>query len=258
MSEHSYAFDQFEGFAEFYDQFMLRLVNYSAWVSYILKIFDKYQVPVQTILDLACGTGIPSLLFARRGYQIIGVDRSQPMLEIFGQKITNPDYKIQLINSDIRNFAVPRKVDAAVCLYDSINYLLTEQDLHQCFQCVAQSLKPGGIFAFDMNTIYCLENFWDNRETPRKVGRIDSIWRNAYNPDTKTSRLTLTVFTDDGRAFQETHQERGYTQTEISNALNRAGFGDVDFYSHLTFLPTNDSTLRMMIVARLNAAQSVF
>lgn len=249
MSEHSYAVPQFEGFAQFYDQFMLRLVNYPAWVDYLLKIFDKYQTPVQTILDLACGTGIPSLLLAQKGFRLTSIDASQPMLDVFRKKLARNNYDIRLINADLKNFSVPQQADAAISLYDSINYLLAEQDLFSCFKCVFENLKPGGLFVFDMNTIYCLESFWDNRETPRRVGSIYSIWRNSYDSQARVSTLKLTVYTDDGRVFEETHRERGYTYEEIQHNLQKAGFDKVQFYSHLTFLAPTDATLRIMTVA---------
>lgn len=278
MSKNPYSVPKFKGFARFYDQFMLRLVNYPAWVDYIEKIFKEYNCSVKSILDLACGTGIPSLLFAKKGYQITGVDSSQPMLDVFWEKTAKTNYSIRLINADIRSFSISEPVDpapilkcsaekpqseislhnlknsygvdAAVSLYDSINYLLTETDLLACFKCVAESIKPSGLFVFDMNTIYCLEHFWDNRETPRRVGDIYSVWKNSYNPDTKISTLKLTVYTDDGEVFEETHQERGYTLEEIKNNLLKAGFSDSHIYAHLTLLPPNDSTLRIMVVAR--------
>jgi ubiquinone/menaquinone biosynthesis C-methylase UbiE len=250
MSDDYGNLERFEGFAQYYDRFMLRLVNYPSWVDYIIRIFNEHRLRPHIILDLACGTGIPSLLFAKKGYRIIGIDGSAPMLEIFKEKIAGSGFDVQVVNADISNFTIPEKADAAVSLYDSINYLLTEQKLLSCFECVAKSLNPGGIFAFDMNTIYCLESFWGNRDTPRRIAGINSIWHNTYDPQTKTSTLKLTVFTDDGKTFQEIHKERGYSGVEIKDMLETAGFVDMKIYSHLTLLPTNDKTLRMMIVAR--------
>ena len=269
----------FENFAQYYDQFMLRLVNYPAWVDYIVKIFNEYNLFPKTILDLACGTGIPSLLLAKQGYRVIGVDNSLPMLEIFKDKVQKTNYNIhpapfvrlngndtrndrsisshlvkkdgvQIIHSDIRNFSVPEKVDAAVSFYDSINYLLTEDHLKHCFSCVAESLKPNGIFTFDMNTIYCLESFWDNRETPRRINDIYTIWRNTFDHEQGISTLKLIVYTDDGRVFEETHKERAYSENDLQHILHSVGFTDVRFYAHLTLLPPNDTTLRIMVVAR--------
>lgn len=243
------AFQPFNGFAQYYDQFMLRLVNYPAWVEYLIKIFNEYNLFPKTILDLACGTGIPSLLLAKQGYRVIGVDNAVPMLEVFKNKLEKSSYDIQIIHSDIRNFSVPEKVDAAVSFYDSINYLLTEDHLKDCFSCVAESLKPNGIFTFDMNTIYCLESFWDNRETPRRINDIYTIWRNTFDHEQGISTLKLIVYTDDGRVFEEVHKERAYSENDLQHILHSVGFTDVRFYAHLTLLPPNDTTLRIMVVA---------
>ncbi len=247
---HSSQIEQFEGFAKYYDRFMLRLVNYPAWVDYIIKIFKEHNLYPRTILDVACGTGIPSLLLAKKGYRIIGVDNSLPMLEVFKEKIAKTNYDIQTFHSDIKNFTLNEKVDAAISLYDSINYLLTEDDLKSCFQSVFNSLNPNGIFTFDMNTIYCLESFWSNREAPRQIDNVYSIWQNSFNPIEKISTLTLTVFTDDGRYFKEVHRERGYPRETIEKILQLAGFIDIKFYAHLTFLEPIDTTYRIMIVAK--------
>jgi ubiquinone/menaquinone biosynthesis C-methylase UbiE len=249
-SEDLYYIPQFEGFAQYYDKFMFKLVNYPAWVDYIIKIFNECNLQAQTLIDVACGTGIPSLLFAQKGYRIIGVDNSQPMLEKFKNKIEHTNYDIQLVHADIRNFTLPEKVDAAVSLYDSINYLLNREDLCSCFSCVFENLKPNGIFAFDMNTIYCLESFWGTRDTPRRVNDTYSIWSNSYDLEKRISTLKLTVFTDDGHSFVELHKERGYTEAEIKTALESIGFTNIKFYSHLTFSPPTEKTLRIMVIAQ--------
>lgn len=243
----------FQGFAQYYDQFMLRLVNYAAWVDYIIKIFKEHKINPKTILDVACGTGIPSMLLAKKGYQIIGIDNSQTMLDVFKQKIAQTKYNIQVIKSDIRNFSTSELANAAVSIYDSINYLLTEEDLKSCFQSVFNSLNTNSIFTFDMNTIFCLESFWDNHETPRTIGGIYSIWRNTYDAEHRISTLKLSVFTDDGRYFEEVHKERGYTEDELRKTLQSVGFTDIKIYAHQTFLPAIETTQRIMVVARKSA-----
>lgn len=240
----------FSEFAPYYDQFMLRYVNYRAWVDYIIKIFKHFQIQPKTILDLACGTGIPATLLAQKGYQIIAVDNSLPMLAILENKVREKGYDIKIINSDMRNFVVPQEVDAAISLYDSINYLLTESDLQSCFCCVATALKPDGLFVFDVNTIFCLRDFWDNTETIRQVNNIHSVWQSSFDPIQKISTLHLKVAIDKKISFEEIHQEKGYTTFEIERNLKSAGFRDITFYEHLTFLPPTETTLRIMVVAR--------
>lgn len=240
----------FSKFAPYYDQFMLRYVNYRAWVDYIIKIFKHFRIQPKTILDLACGTGIPSMLFAQKGYKIIAIDKSQPMLEVLKNKVQQKHYDIQIINADIRDFTVQEKVDVAISLYDSINYLLTESDLQLCFRCVSEALKPNGLFVFDVNTLFCLENFWDNTETIRQVNNIYTVWQSSFDPIEKISTLRLRVSVDKKDVFEEIHKERGYTESEIEENLKSAGFNEIRFYEHSTFLPPTQTTLRMMVVAR--------
>ncbi|MEO0098153.1 MAG: class I SAM-dependent methyltransferase [candidate division WOR-3 bacterium] len=58
----------FEKFAFYYDSFMKELVDYERWVNYTIKIWQREGKAVRSVLDLACGTGIPSLLLAKKGF----------------------------------------------------------------------------------------------------------------------------------------------------------------------------------------------
>ncbi len=241
--------EPFTEFALYYDDFMLKCVDYDDWVNYLEKIFKKFKVKPKTILDLACGTGIPTLLLAKRGYQMIGVDRAQAMLEILLKK--SKSYNIITYQADIRNFSLPKPVDAAICLYDSINYLLTEDDLIKCFQCIRAAQKKNGLFIFDMNTEYGLSVFWGTRETVREAGNVHSIWHNTYDDKTKISTLYLTCYIKgEDHSFEEVHEERGYELSYIQHLLEKCGFSDVKFFHHGTFSLPTDLTVRVMVVAR--------
>jgi SAM-dependent methyltransferase len=239
----------FTEFASCYDNFMLKCVDYENWVKYIEKIFKNFKIKPKTILDLACGTGIPTILFAKRGYRMIGVDLSNAMLEVLQKK--SREYDITTYQTDIRDFTLPEPVDAAICLYDSINYLLTGDDLKRCFQCIRVALKKNGLFVFDMNTSYGLSVFWGNRETIREAGNIHSIWQNVYDEKTEISTLHLTCYIkNENRSFEETHQERGYQLPYVQALLQDSGFTEVKFYHHGTFSPPTDLTVRVMVVAK--------
>ena len=241
--------EPFTEFASYYDSFMLKCVNYGDWVKYIEKIFKNFKTKPKTILDLACGTGIPTILFAKKGYQMTGIDRSRAMLEILKGK--SQGYNIAIYEADIRNFSIPEPADAAICLYDSINYLLTEEDLNKCFRCVRAVVKKNGLFVFDMNTEYGLSVFWGTRETVREASDVRSIWHNTYDDKTKISTLNLTCqVKGENRSFEEVHQERGYELPYIQQLLQSCGFPEVKFYHHGTFSPPTDLTVRVMVVAR--------
>jgi ubiquinone/menaquinone biosynthesis C-methylase UbiE len=242
----------FTDFARYYDRFMMKYVDYRAWVDYIVRVFGRYRVEPEKVLDVACGTGIPTLLMARRGYEMVGVDRAEDMLAVLEEK--RGDLPVNTVRADITRFELDRPVDAAVSFYDSINYLLTDEDLLGCFRCVRAALKPGGLFAFDMNTVYSLSMFWGNKVTPRRAGGIDSVWENSYDPKTRISTLHLNFWEDSGEqgsteSFYEEHKERAYSRSEVRGALKEAGFEKVRFYNHGGFLPVGPLTVRMLCVA---------
>jgi len=232
---------------------MLKFVDYRAWVDYLERIFKRFRVQPELVLDLACGTGIPTVMLARRGYHLIGLDRSQEMLAELAKKRGN--LPIELIHADMRQFTLARPVDAAICLYDSMNYLLTDADLVNCFGCVRRSLKRSGLFVFDMNTVYGLAEMWGSRTTTRTVGNIISIWQHSYDPQSRISTLHLTFWenpTEEGaepQRFEEVHQERGYTVEEVERYLRQAGFTETHFFQHSGFNPVGPWTTRMMVVA---------
>jgi SAM-dependent methyltransferase len=247
--------EPFSRFSRHYDRFMLKYVNYRAWVDYVERVFGRFNVRPRTILDVACGTGIPTIMLAGRGYRMTGVDRSPEMLAELERK--KGELPITTLRADIRDFDTPEPADAAISLYDSINYLLVEEDLVRCFGCVRRSLAAGGLFVFDMNTFYGLSENWGTRTVTRDVGGIYSVWQNAFDRETRVSTLHLSFWEHEpgsgeaaGQKFEEIHQERAYTEEDVGKALAAAGFGERHFFQHSSFLPVGPQTTRMMVVAR--------
>jgi SAM-dependent methyltransferase len=245
--------EPFSRFNRHYDKFMVKYVDYRGWVDYLVRMFGRFRSDPKTILDLACGTGIPTLMLARRGYRMTGVDRSPEMLAALEAKRGN--LPVATIHADIRDFTVPEPLDGAICLYDSMNYLLAEDDLLRCFGCVRAALIAGGLFVFDMNTVYGLAEHWGTRTTTREVGDIYSIWQHDWDQETRVSTLTLTFWErtaegKPGEKFVEIHQERAYYPNEIERCLKAAGFTEVRFFQHGSFVEPGPHTTRIMIAAR--------
>ena len=244
--------ESFTAIAAYYDTLM-SFVNYPGWVQYIEEILSQNGSKKRTIFDLACGTGVCLELWNNKGYRTFGLDRSLAMLEVCRGRFRDSAENVpMLINGDMRSFAIGRKVPIITCLYDSLNYLLSEEELRTCFRNVYDALEPRGVFIFDMNTVRCLRDEWGNGTYNRQDDNIHSVWSNTYDYTTgiSTLRLTLTVYNNGtANAINEMHQERGYPLISIAQFLSEAGF-DFSLYRHLTFQPAHEQNMRIMGVAR--------
>lgn len=229
----------------------MSFVNYPSWVAYIQKIIALNNVREKMIFDLACGTGVCLKIWQDDGYQVVGLDKSFSMLQVCREKVSTHDGAL-LINGDMRHFRLARQVPVITCLYDSLNYLLTEADLLRCFNRVHEALHRDGVFIFDMNTVHSLRDEWGNNTFQRRDEGLFSVWSNSFNPNLNVSSLSITLHVrrnGQEMVFGEFHQERGYPLSVIQDLLEEAGFSS-SLYRHLTFSPATENDLRIMGVAR--------
>ena len=148
--------DAYTSFARVYDAFMDN-IPYEEWGRYIRSLLEEYGVRERLVLDLGCGTGSMTEVLAGYGYDMIGVDLSADMLEIAMEKRQQSGHDILYLQQDMRSFELYGTVAAVVCVCDSMNYILEEEDLTEVFRLVNNYLDPGGIFVFDLNTVYKYE-----------------------------------------------------------------------------------------------------
>ncbi len=267
----------FKQIAPYYD-ILMNHVDYAAWVIYLGAIFERFEIEPRKILDLACGTGVPTLLLARQGYEVIGLDSSMEMLKEAQKKTkgqtTNSAFRIpNWILGDMRSFEISEKVDVVISFFDSLNYLLEEADLRNTFNSVFGALVEEGYFIFDMNTIFGLSQYWSKGTDVRDENGLLSVWRNSFNRRQKIAQLDLTLFVQSpsppplrkpasrsGRGdkgglpvyerIDEFHEERGYSPREIELNLIAAGFQDIQIFKHLKFQVSTRTTNRIMVVAK--------
>lgn len=168
--------ESYTSFAQVYDMFMDN-VDYSAWSKYLIQLLKEYQVEDGLVLDLGCGTGNMTELLAEEGYDMIGVDNSEDMLEIASEKRAESGLNILYLLQDMREFELYGTVKAVVSICDSINYILEEDDLREVFSLVNNYLDPKGMFIFDLNTKYKYEQMGETTiaETARRQASYGTI-----------------------------------------------------------------------------------
>ena len=199
-----------------------------------LDVIDKLVFPKvpgnARILDLCCGTGQLAQALSGRGYTVTGLDGSGEMLKFAAENAP----AVQFIQGDARTFKLPKKYDAVVSMWDSLNHVMTIEELTTVFRNVRKCLKPGGIFLFDMNLEHGYVTQWKGHYGIVEDDHV-CIFPNRYNPEERIGAIDFTIFRLEENGWRRadlTLTQRCYSVSEILSALNSAGFIEVNSYAH--------------------------
>lgn len=137
-------------YAAAYDS-LYRDKDYQGEVRSLEEIFRSYSSrPTKSILDLGCGTGNHAFPLANCGYEVLGVDRSEKMLDGFRKKMTrNSARPVSCHLSDVCHVDLRRSFDAVVMLFAVLSYQLSNAAVTQALRNVRRHLSPGGLFIAD-------------------------------------------------------------------------------------------------------------
>lgn len=248
--------DAYTGFAAVYDMFMDD-IPYAEWCEYLTALLQGNGVSDGLVLDLGCGTGMLTRLLAARGYDMIGVDISEEMLEIAARRsdeVTGMEPEILYLLQDMREFELYGTVRAVVSICDSMNYLMEYEDLVQVFSRVNNYLDPGGVFIFDLNTIYKYEKELGDRTIAENRDEGSFIWENYYDEEDQVNEYDLTLFIreTDGRyqKYEETHYQRAYSLESTRQAIAAAGMEFVAAYDAFGKNAPREDSERIYVIAR--------
>lgn len=211
------------------------------------------------VLDLGCGTGTITELLYEKGYDMIGVDSSEEMLQIALDKKFETRSDILYLCQDMRELDLYSTVGTVVSVCDSLNYLLMDEDVLQTFHLVNNYLFPGGIFIFDFNTIYKYEEVIGDTTIAENREDCSFIWENFYSCEDHINEYDVTVFErqedDLYRRFTETHYQRGYTLEEMKTFLEKAGLIFVTALDEKTHEAPTETSERIYVIAREHGKQ---
>lgn len=244
--------DSYSGLASCYDLFMDE-TPYDQWMKYILGKFNKYNVPKELILDLGCGTGTLTELLADEGYDMIGVDASEEMLNVAQQKKFESGKDILYLLQDMREFELYGTVRAVVCVCDSVNYLLSDEDVIHTFKLVNNYLDPKGLFIFDFNSVYKYSEIIGDTTIAENRDDYSFIWENFYDEESHINEYDVTIFAREGEMYSktvETHLQRGYTAEEMISFLEAAGMELLEIEDADTGMEVSEISERIHVVAR--------
>jgi len=209
--------------AKFYDHLMGEK-KYRVWSALIQEIVEKYGVSKGGCLDLCCGTGNITKILLDLGYSPVGIDNSEQMIEIARDKFPDTTF----LCCDVQNFDLPQKeiFPFAVSFYDSLNYILSDEEMLATFRSTWRNMSPGGIFLFDMNPQEHIAVSQKNK--PRVFENEDFYCVFRFGGEDRIWKLSMDFFvkqdSGDYRLYREEHVERAYNKEDIVPLLETAGF----------------------------------
>ncbi len=181
--------------------------------------------PVRRMLEPGCGTGRLIVEMAARGYRMTGFDLSRPALEYLRRRLARRKLKATVFEADMADFRLPRPVDAAYSTFDGFRHLLSERAAKRHLECVAESLRPGGIYVLGFHLLppdapeECIER-WSERHGGTQVTVTLRVLATDRRRRLETLRISL-LARRPGREFRLRHdfQFRMYTAGQFRRLL---------------------------------------
>lgn len=235
-------------FAEVYDLLTFN-VPYDELAGYYAEILKRFA-PGTRVLDIGCGTGSLTVRLAERGFKMIGADASTEMLTIAASKSS----EVMWICRDMENIDVGGTVDAVISTLDSINHLETPDLILQCFHRVADCLESGGLFAFDVNTVFKHREILGDNTFVYDVDGVYCVWQNYYDKRDNGVDIDLDLFfeNEDGSYSRggESFREIALSAEDYCKLLETAGFDVVNVWEYQTFDKPSDNSEKYTIAAK--------
>lgn len=250
----------YANFAAYYDA-LTENVEYPLRAARLHYLTGQYiRTEGRILLDLACGSGSLSEEMAKLGYDVIGVDNSPAMLAAAMDKKFESGLPIQYLCQDMREIDMFGTIDVTVCALDSLNHLPSLSDVERVFERVSLFAQPGGLFLFDMNTVYKHREILRNSTFVYDTEEVFCVWENRLAEDSHRVDMQLTFFEKDGDAYYRSEEqitENAYPEADILSALERAGLdvlavydADKDLAQPEALSAPTETTQRLLFVTR--------
>ena len=236
-------------FAYFYDE-LNGEADYDALHSYIISVFKKEELPGKIVADLGCGTGELTLRLSDSGYDMIAIDASPDMLSVLQSKL--PEHKgpqILLVCQDLTELDLYGSLHAAVCTFDTLNHIGPFCEMQKVIERVALFLEPGGIFIFDVNTVYKHTDILANETFVLEDDEAVCVWQNSHEPTEMRTKISLHITAGEEK-LEETFYEYYCTQQQLTQACAGCGLQVQSVLDGDTFSAPTPKTQRLIFVAK--------
>ena len=253
---------EYLNFAEFYDT-LTQNVEYpkrAAKIDFLIQKYLHTDTEGRLLLDLACGSGSLSEELAKLNYDVIGVDNSPAMLNQAMLKKLKSSLPIQYLCQDMKELDMFGTIDITVCMLDSLNHLQNADEILQVFRKVSLFAQPGGLFIFDMNTLYKHHEILKDKIFLYDTEQVFCTWENRLKGDTVEMQLTFFACDEESGSYYRSDEfitETAYPVSVIENLLKESGLellaefdADKNLDAPEQFSPVSETTERILFIAQ--------
>jgi len=202
--------------------------------------------PGQKLLDLCCGIGRHALEFARSGFKVTGVDRTQSYLDKAQALAEAQGLNMEWVNEDMRRFCRPAQFDLAVNLYSSFGFFDKPEEDRQVVKMVYDSLRPGGKFMVELYGKEVVAGRFRERDWYEDNGII-VLKERSISDDWGKIGLHWILFQGDKREEQRTHM-RLYSAKELEAVFRECGFAKVESYGDFSGSPYDHRARTLVVI----------
>ncbi|MCG7873652.1 MAG: class I SAM-dependent methyltransferase [Candidatus Thiodiazotropha lotti] len=184
----------------------------------------QFGLRYSLVADIGCGSGRFLKYLGRYAKPMIGIDASPEMLRICARRLRPA--QVLLLRQDIRCLNLPKSADLITCNGDTLNYILSRQDLRQTLRSCQKNLNPGGYLVGDFlsgTPMPPAKN--ESRQLIRLPGLV-SKWHWQAWPAQRMTQVNIKFQPDlSGEACRqhEIHRQRWFSEAEFKHDLNAAG-----------------------------------
>jgi SAM-dependent methyltransferase len=208
------------------------------------------------VLDLCCGHGRHSIELAKRGYRVVGLDISEPSLELARATAADAGVQAEFIQGDMRDIPYQAQFDLVINLFTAFGYLESQAEDQKVLGAVAGALKPGGRFFIDtLNHAWLMRHF-EGRGWRLLDDGVIMLEDREFDLWTGRNNVTWTMLHPDGRRHDQSHSVRVYTLVEFEAMLKVAGMVLQQAWGSFEGAPMGLETNRMILLAARSDAAS--
>ena len=182
------------------------------------------------ILDVCCRTGHLARMLTDRGFRVTGIDSSEHMLRYARENAPEAQFALD----DVRTFTMEEMFDAALSTFDSVNQVMTLEELTAIFWHVHESLREAGAFLFDLNTEKGYREEWQDLFGSAQRDHVFVV-QPTYSAEARTALFHATIFIRNGEDWRRSEamlMQRWYPDEEVQTALAASGFEDVTVHAY--------------------------